>query len=67
MKASEITTVFEISDLLADIIVAGLSKLANDGRLSAPEVYSYIFDNKHELDAKLIAEAVREFNQKGEK
>lgn len=58
-----IDKMFESPDLLEDIIKEGLSTLANEGRLSAPGVYSYIFDGQHKDDARLIAIAVREFNK----
>lgn len=64
MSKESITLIFESPDLLEDIIKEGLSTLANEGRLSAPGVYSYIFDEQHKDDARLISLAVREFNKK---
>jgi len=67
LSMNRTSPMFENPIFLADLILSGLNTLAAEGRLNAPEVYSYVFDKTHELDAKLIAEAVREFNQKGEK
>lgn len=58
-----ITDWFENSDFLEAIIENGMHKMFQDG-ISTANGIAYVFDKAHVKDAKLIAEAVRRYNEK---
>lgn len=64
MESKQILLWFENEDFLAGVIHRGIGAGIEAGSDNQAGLITYLYDERHQIDAKNIAQAVREFNDK---